>query len=108
MIPTTNSFEDVFKNNLSDYSVNGSSRLDSVIYLESTLLEKQLLMVDSEDLLRFEVHIIMAHIAKPSLDVMPFVVLSQSFYCYGIPRPLLRQNCFPLMHGRKLHILDLL
>ena len=49
-----------------------------------------------------------AHTAKPSLDVMPFLVLSQAFYGYRIPRPLLRHNCFPFMHGRKLHLLDLL
>jgi len=60
------------------------------------------------DLLLIEVHIIMAHIAKPSLDVTPFVVLSQAFYAHRIPRPLLRQNCFPLMHGRMLRPLDLL
>ena len=60
------------------------------------------------DLLPSEDYTNVAHTAKPSLEVMPFLVLSQPFYGYRIPRPLLRQNCFPLMHGRILHLLDLL
>lgn len=102
-----------------DYTTGASlttrSTLDFLLKLSDwfifhNLIEARLLgwMDYRVDLLQQKTYRKLAHTAKPSLDVMPFLVLSQAFYGYGIPRPLLRQNCFPLMHGRILLLLDML
>jgi hypothetical protein len=74
----------------------------SIVVVHSTSYEQMI------SLLLTEAYRKVAHTAKPSLDEMPFPCFIATLLWLQNSPSFAQADCFPFMHGRKLHILDLL